>query len=171
MINRNEITKIAKKILNSNKQLKNPQLMYPEREWSIGMVVSIFIFVGTAYWSANTYSAYQNISTNQVDDSQTNVSYRDTLVKAALEKFSLRHNEYNLLIGVTNQPTQIEETVTEVEVVETDTNASSISALEETIADDTTIINESETVADENTSSSTPADSASSSADILEATF
>lgn len=99
MINRNEFTKIAKKILGSNKQLRTPEIMHPNREWSLGLFVAIMIFCGTAFWSAQTYKAYQNTSVDLSDKNEESAVYRELLVKAALEKFNLRKQEHDLLMG------------------------------------------------------------------------
>ncbi len=99
MINRNEFTKIAKKILGSNKQLRTPEIMHPNREWSLGLFVAIMIFCGTAFWSAQTYKAYQNTSVDLSDKNEESAVYRELLVKAALEKFNFRKQEHDLLMG------------------------------------------------------------------------
>jgi len=98
MMNKPEFTKIAKNILNSQKQLKNPQIVHPSREWLIGIFVALVIFGGTSAWSLQTYKQYQNTSVDVNKQSEVDVVYRESLVKAALEKFLTRSQNHAIYI-------------------------------------------------------------------------
>lgn len=98
MMNKTEFTKIAKNILNSQKQLKNPQIVHPSREWLIGIFVALVIFGASAAWSLQTYKKYQNTSVNINQQNEVDVVYRESLVNAALEKFVARSQIHTFYI-------------------------------------------------------------------------
>lgn len=117
MINKNEFTKIANNIIKSHKKIKSPELVHPKREWAIGLLVSVLIFAGTAWWSIQTYRSYQNTAVNFNVQEEEVVVYRKSLVESALEVFSTRAEEYgNLTSSPKTEPVFVEE----VEVVETE---------------------------------------------------
>ena len=78
------------KLLKKKVVLSDPQLMHPEREWVIGLVVAVFIFLGAASMSAYTYFSNQSISVYVGEDSNDDVVYRESLVKEVLETIKER---------------------------------------------------------------------------------
>jgi len=110
MINKNQFTNIAKKILKSHKGLKDPRIMHPEREWVVGLVVSVVIFATVATWSYFVYLKYQNLSTDNNDEQSTEtVVYNEALMKSALQEFSSRRKHYEELLAESPSKTILEE--------------------------------------------------------------
>lgn len=107
MINKREFTDIAKRVLRFHKGLKSPQIMHPVREWFTGLMVAVVIFGASAGWSAYMYMKYQNTSVAGGDGTETEmVVYRESLVNAALQKFSSRQEHHKeLLAGVSKKET------------------------------------------------------------------
>ena len=101
-MNKREFTEIAKKVLRSNKGLKSPQIMHPEREWLIGLFVAVVFFGTSAAWSAHMNIKYKNISVTGNNDVESDVVvYRESLVNSALQKFSSRQEIHESLLNST----------------------------------------------------------------------
>lgn len=100
MINKKQIEVMAKKIMRHQQGLQDPQIMHPEREWTMGLVIFLVILLFCTFLSIYIYSQNKNFSLGEID-SNTNevVVYRESLVKEALEKFSQRDTELKNLLG------------------------------------------------------------------------
>jgi len=99
MMNRQEFTKFAKRILHSKRGVRRSQYIHPVREWFTGLIVAIGIVGVSAVWSADTYLKYRNASVGEVNEIEGGVVvYRESLVKAALENFSLRKESLDTLL-------------------------------------------------------------------------
>ncbi len=107
MMNKNEFTKMAKRILRSSEGLHSPQLMHPSRDWIIGLLVAIVFFAAAAVWSSMTYLEYQEIAISNEDVTEVDiVVYRESLVEASLKEFDERARTYEfLLAGAVSQTT------------------------------------------------------------------
>ena len=117
MMNKKEITKIAKRILHPHKGYKEPKIIHPTRDWIIGLLIALSIVGGSAVWSASTYLEYQSLSvgdTNEIEEGV--VVYRESLVKAALEQFSSREEKWDSLLE--SQQTPVEDSTTDTETEE-----------------------------------------------------
>ena len=98
MINKNKILKAAKEIFHSNRSNFNQQLIHPQREWLIGILCSFVIFGVSGFISAKWYKENRSIQISRSVDTQTEqVVYRESLVAAALERFSVRKKELEFL--------------------------------------------------------------------------
>lgn len=84
MKNRLHLKNILKKIARKPKPLRDPQLMHPQREWMIGLIVATFIFSVVASVSIYIYFKNQAVDVQVANDDAANVVYRESLVKEAL---------------------------------------------------------------------------------------
>ncbi|MCD5381333.1 MAG: hypothetical protein LR008_02040 [Candidatus Pacebacteria bacterium] len=140
MINKKEFTKIAKRILSSQQGLSRPETMHPSREWFIGLLVAIIIFTASAFWSVQIFKAYQTTTvTDNVQQQERAVVYRDSLVEAALAVFSERQDKHSSLLSGA-QKAEPELPVLEVEIasssdLSTDTSSSTEAVKEEDVVD------------------------------------
>ena len=99
MIHKKEITQFAKRVLRSQKGLRNHQLMHPRREWLTGIVIAVIIFSGSITWCSMKYFEYQNIE-EQSDEplDALVVVYRETLVAEALAAQEVKAQRLNTLL-------------------------------------------------------------------------
>jgi uncharacterized membrane protein len=74
--------------------------MHPEREWLIGLLVMVLIFVAGAGWSAQIYLKNKNVSADQTTVNEGETVYREPQVKEALRIASEREDELSELLGV-----------------------------------------------------------------------
>ena len=119
MINKKEISAIAKRILHTSKGLKNPRLMHPVREWWIGVVVALLIFLVSASWSVQTYVNNQNTNVEESGlDNTEDVVYRESKVTESLEHFAERERVFDDLLNNVDQNKvieSVEDTINSVE--------------------------------------------------------
>ncbi|MFT7644674.1 MAG: hypothetical protein ACI9BF_000325 [Candidatus Paceibacteria bacterium] len=100
MINKQEFTKLAKKILHPQPGLREKKYTYPAREWFWGLILTIAIVIACTVWSTQMYFTYQEGSTKDgISLNEPVVVYRESLVKAALEKFSLNQVNFDSLLS------------------------------------------------------------------------
>lgn len=99
MISKKDITKAAKKILRRQKGLRDHQIIHPQREWIIGLLLMCFIVGGIAVWSSTTYLSItdQSVTTNNSETGSQTV-YRTEVVDAALTMFRERAENYEKLL-------------------------------------------------------------------------
>lgn len=107
MPNKDIFKEIVKKLDRQKKGLRDPRIMHPEREWLLGIAVMIFVFLGSAYWSAQTYLKNRNVTSEEIV-SDENVTYRDAIVRDVLQRFNKRGETYATLTNTpSTQPTVI----------------------------------------------------------------
>jgi len=114
MINKKLIAEMAHKIFRHQQGLHDPKMMHPEREWLVGLAITLLIFSISAYWSAHTY--VENKNTTIVESANENndvVVYRESLVKSALAEFSEREQQLVEMLGT--PPLVVESAVTDIE--------------------------------------------------------
>jgi len=105
MINKTIFTQMAKKVFRHQRGLRDPQIMHPEREWSVGLLIAVVFFVGCAAWSSQVYLKNKNVSADQSALSDKGGAvYREPQVKEALQIASKREEELQTLLGVTPTP-------------------------------------------------------------------
>ena len=71
MMNKQSFTNIAKRILHPHAGLHSPRIVYPTREWFIGLLIAFAIFAAAALWSVHSYTQYKNISVEVNADDTT----------------------------------------------------------------------------------------------------
>ena len=85
------IANIAKRIRRKQQGIREQNIIHPVRDWWAGITLAVLLFLGSAWWSAQSYVTYSEASvasTIAADDEV--VVYRESLVEAALEQFSDR---------------------------------------------------------------------------------
>lgn len=90
-----DIKKIAKTISRKNRGLQDPQLIYPARDWALGMVGTLLLIVLAVAFTTWQYHSYTNLSLDE-EVVLAMVPYRTEQVEQALVRFrtlSLVHNE------------------------------------------------------------------------------
>ena len=100
MINKKQIEVMAKKIIRHQQGLQDPQIMHPEREWTLGLAIFLAILSFCTFFSISIYNQNKNVSLGEISSDTNEVFvYRESLVKEALEKFSQRDTELKNLLG------------------------------------------------------------------------
>ncbi len=84
MKNKFDTKQLFAKFLKKRGQRRDPQLMHPEREWTVGLVVAVLLFSAAAFMSAYTYFKNQSISIDVATDTTADVVYRESIVKEVL---------------------------------------------------------------------------------------
>lgn len=100
MINKTLFTQMARKVFRHERGLRDPQIMHPEREWLIGLLVMVLIFTASAGWSAQVYLKNKNVSADQTTVGEGEAVYREPQVKEALRIADEREDELRELLGV-----------------------------------------------------------------------
>lgn len=110
MINKNLIKKIADHILHpEKKQFIDNHIMHPEREWSIGLLIGIGIFVAGVVWGIYAFDFYKNIEVENVETEASTVVYRASVIDEALREFVERERIYNDLLAKSRPVFSLEE--------------------------------------------------------------
>lgn len=119
MIHKEDIKKIAQQILHPKPKYRTTRLIYPMREWTIGLVIALCGLIVVGMWSAQVYLKYQGASSDafEVGDSEV-VVYREGLVQSALEEYVERELQFETLLaeasGSVEEVSDPEEEVVEV---------------------------------------------------------
>ncbi len=120
MISKKDITKLAKKIMRRQRGLRDHQIIHPQREWVVGLVLAILVVAGIAVWSSTTYLAITDRSVDTtIGDANTQTVYRTEVIDAALTQFRERAENYEqLLENRVTVPVVIESLEPEVDIDE-----------------------------------------------------
>lgn len=136
MQNKDIFKSLLKKLERQKKGLSDPRIMHPEREWAIGIVAMILVFLGSAYWSSQVYLKNRNVTSAEVPTDEV-VVYKEGIVTDVLKRFEKNDETYRQLtqgIAVTEDlPVKVASTTPEVvEVIAPDVStASSADVVEE----------------------------------------
>lgn len=128
-----DIKKVLHTVFKKSRSLSDPQLMHPEREWGIGLVVSLTILILGSALGAYTYFKNQSVDVVTDADEVSGTVYRQSLVKEVLDDMNKRSAKLESLKS--KEPAAAPEPVEEtpVEVVATSS---------EPVVETTTISNE-----------------------------
>ncbi len=110
-----DIQKITKTIMRKNRGLQDPQLIYPARDWAIGMMGTLVIVCVAVGYSVLQYRSYTNLSLDE-EVVLTMIPYRTALVEQALVRYRALSATHNEIISDTSRI--VAEEVLEEEVVE-----------------------------------------------------
>jgi hypothetical protein len=96
----NTLAQLARRITKADTVLRDPQLFHPAREWRIGLIVAMLIFIASAIWSMQTYTFFRDASVVQEVTAVTEevTVYRESLVEAALTAYEERAAAHTLLL-------------------------------------------------------------------------
>jgi hypothetical protein len=118
MINRKDITNVAKRMLRHHRGLEDPQIIHPQRDWFIGIGVSALVFALIMFWNVTAYIKHSNTNVDaSIEAVNTDSVYREGQVKSALEFFSEREKKFNELISQTTDVSEVVEIEPEPEEV------------------------------------------------------
>lgn len=87
------IALLTKRFFKKQQVVRDPQIMHPDREWAIGLLVAALIFAGSGYWSIQTYLSNRSATAHGVVDDKAETVYRASIVKEALETVRNRERE------------------------------------------------------------------------------
>lgn len=128
------IDNILKSISRHKRGLRDPQIMHPERDWLLGIVMAVSIFVLSGGWSLALYLKNRNLTDVESSTPQTdNVVYRESMVAEALGRLEKRNRELNsLLPGEAEAEAKVE--------VETASSTDDIASTTEEVIDETAVV-------------------------------
>ncbi|MCB9810659.1 MAG: hypothetical protein H6779_02415 [Candidatus Nomurabacteria bacterium] len=97
MIEKKEILKMVDHVIHPHKkEFSDNQIMHPEREWLIGLVISTLVVISGVWWSVSTYMQYSNVSVEDTDGSGgAPINYKSEFVEAAINNFNQRQEIYD----------------------------------------------------------------------------
>lgn len=98
------ITQLKQKFLKKKPVIRDPQLMHPEREWGVGLVIAVLIFSVCGIWSIYTYLKNRSITAAPTQDNTQQTVYRESVVNEALEIVAKRKRTLDQLTGQTMTP-------------------------------------------------------------------
>jgi hypothetical protein len=140
MMSKKELTKIAKRIVKADRGLRSPQLIHPNREWGIGILSAVIIFVACAVWSASVFLEYRDISVSSGEENTAiSTVYREAMVERVLGDFKERADEHARLKGQ-----MVIEVEPEPEVEDENTATSTEETIEEEVIEETATSTEAE---------------------------
>lgn len=86
----------AKAAMKGHKRVRNRELINPHRDWGIGLLASILLFVLVSAWSTQLYLGYRNTALEVPTVSNNGaIVYRQTQVAAALEYFATERTQFS----------------------------------------------------------------------------
>lgn len=95
MIENNLIKKMAVAISKKHKSaLADRNIMHPEREWFIGILLSLVVLMGGVAWSVFEYLQFSEVSIDSVENPKEITVYKGGLVKDALSDYQIRKKNY-----------------------------------------------------------------------------
>jgi hypothetical protein len=112
------IKKMISGILRQRKQsFFDRQIMHARREWFIGVLIGLGIVGFFGYSSYTTYTNQRHVDDSQVTNLPTDNLFRAPMMKAVLEDFTLRKDQYEDLKSklIDSRSSQLESEVLEVD--------------------------------------------------------
>lgn len=100
MIEKKLIKKMVEHIFHPHKkEFVDNNLMHPEREWSIGLLIGMVLVLMGGWWSVYSYMQYNEVSIENVDSvAPDSFVYRASVVEEVLKNFSERKKNYDSLL-------------------------------------------------------------------------
>jgi hypothetical protein len=123
MFSKDDITKIARKILKRQRGLRDHQMIHPVREWTIGLIVAVLFLIIGGGWSFVTYQELSSRDVQNVEAVEIKQSgYRPETINSALQLFRERIEQYQVLTTSPLSPLTDEQPIVEeiqtIDVVE-----------------------------------------------------
>lgn len=88
-----DIKSIVKTISRKQRGLEDPRLVYPMRDWVIGVIGSLVIIFGTLLFSIFDYKSYTNLSPDD-EIILAMIPYHTDQVEEAITKYQVRAKAY-----------------------------------------------------------------------------
>ncbi|MFN3188199.1 MAG: hypothetical protein ACK42D_01480 [Candidatus Paceibacteria bacterium] len=103
-----DIQQIVKTITRKNKGLQDPQLIYPARDWGVGMIGTLVIICAAVVFSIWQYHSYTNLSLDE-EVVLAMISYRAVQVEEALTRYRALSVTHAEIISINGSPALAEE--------------------------------------------------------------
>lgn len=98
MIDNKLVQKMVKHTLNpERKKFVDNNIMHPEREWVLGILVGLLVCFLGGWWSVVSYGVYSNVSVQDKED-LVPVVYRAGMVDEVTKDFIERENVHNKIL-------------------------------------------------------------------------
>lgn len=97
MIQKVDILKMVQRVHRASQGLPPRRLIYPDREWALGVVASLVLVVGICVGGAVTYLYLSDIPSRITPVTPDTVRYQENTVARALEVFDLRADRFTAL--------------------------------------------------------------------------
>lgn len=97
MITMHDIAKTARHIARRGEGYRDRRIMHPARDWLIGFLVAILLFLGSAAGSG--YLFWKNMTRSEEEATVEPVTYDPKLVRNVLSGYRAREERYESLRG------------------------------------------------------------------------
>lgn len=85
MLSKNDIKKLAKKIVRQQQGKRSQEIMHPARDWFLGVLIALILVFVSAAWSAAKYiETKETISAGVMAEAEDAVVYRESNINEAL---------------------------------------------------------------------------------------
>lgn len=85
MLNKDDLKKVAKKIILTHQGRRSLEIMHPKRDWLIGVCACLLLVLATTVWSGVTYIEVRSLTEGEAVVTETEaVVYRESHVQEAL---------------------------------------------------------------------------------------
>ncbi len=95
MITKDEIFKMVSKITRHGRGIKEKQLINPEREWAIAVLVFTILLLGGFWYNATLFSYYHNIEDNLPNETVNIPNYNYGALSKVLERYDERAKQFD----------------------------------------------------------------------------
>jgi len=92
-----DIKSIAKTIIRKNQGIQDPQLIYPARDWAVGVVGMLVTISIAVAWTVWQYRSYTNVSLDE-EIIPTMLPYRTLDVEQAIAKYQVVETNHKKII-------------------------------------------------------------------------
>ena len=99
MIDKNNILKMVTDVFHRSQGYPDRQLLHPQREWGIGVLMFIVVVMAGSAFVATIFVQYRDLSLAQGNVEESIPQYRAVIVQDALELYRARTEEYQQLRG------------------------------------------------------------------------
>jgi hypothetical protein len=101
MIDKKFSASLLKAIVRRSRGLSDHNIIHPEREWFVGILIALICLIAGIIWSAHLYFTYAgNVPDLTASPATTNQIYRAGDVVQALEEYRARNEENNALRAI-----------------------------------------------------------------------
>ena len=109
-----DITALLEKVTRHDRGLHERQLIYPRRDWIVGVMLALVTILSAGWWSAQIYTSNRDIEVVDTTPSTGKVVYRAQLVDQALLQYQQRAEKFDQLLQAA--PGRTSEAVVEPEL-------------------------------------------------------
>jgi len=125
MIKKRDILKMVQAVHRQNQGGRNRRLIYPAREWGIGLFITAVLFVAGIAYAVYTFNTYNMIEDTIDPPVVETVRYQAAAVERALETYNSRRLQATALSVVPALPSEPATSTAAIEEVATSTTSTS----------------------------------------------